>query len=180
MRTLSASIKRIGGEPPKLDRNYKKRAKPVAGTGKFITVLPTNYKPAPPYTIPPENPERRKRIIESNKKSKERRKSPKRVWTPEKVEELKRLHNKGLTYAVIAEAMHMRPSQISSEAHLLRSNGELPNRIPRDVWSDKEIETLHRMRAEGISCAKIGLAMGRSTYSIEARLRREDEKKWLS
>ena len=178
---MKASIKNMAlPEVPALNREYKKRPKPVTGTGKFIKVLETNYKPTPPFVIPPEIPERRKRIIESNKESKERRKSPKRVWTPERVEEFKRLHAEGLTYAEMADAMHMRPSQISSEAHLLRSQGEIGNRIACDLWSEEEIKTLHQMRADGKSYKKIAVALGRTAGSVEARLRREDEKKWLN
>jgi hypothetical protein len=66
---LSISIKRIGPKPPEINREYKKRPLPVTGTGKFITVLPCNYKPAPTYVIPPEDPERRKRIIEAQKRA---------------------------------------------------------------------------------------------------------------
>ena len=56
-------------EVPALNRDYKKRPLPVTGTGKFITVLPTNNRPAPTYEIPPEDPERRKRIVEAQRKA---------------------------------------------------------------------------------------------------------------
>ena len=66
---MNASIKRIGPEPPTLNREYKKRPKPVTGTGRYIKVLETVYKPSPTYEIPPEDPERRKRIIEAQRKA---------------------------------------------------------------------------------------------------------------
>ena len=66
---MSVSIKRIGPKPPTLNREYKKRPLPVTGTGKFITVLPCNYKPPKTYEFPPEDPERRKRIVEAQKRA---------------------------------------------------------------------------------------------------------------
>ena len=44
---MNASIKRIGPEPPKLERNYKKRPCQVTGEGKYIKVLPSEYRPRP-------------------------------------------------------------------------------------------------------------------------------------
>ena len=136
---MNASIKRIGIEPPKLDRDYKKRPKPVTGTGRYIKVLETVYKPSPTYEIPPEDPERRKRIVEAQKramaekKAKEQAEAEKpkrkprqnRVWTPEKIERFKALYNQGLTYPQIAHEMGMKPTQINAEAYYLRNRARL-------------------------------------------------------
>ena len=187
---MNASIKRIGIEPPKLDREYKKRPLPVTGTGKFITVLPCNYKPAPTYEIPPEDPERRKRIVEAQrkaiaeKKAKEQAQAEKpkrkprqnRVWTPEKIERFKALYSQGLTYPQIAREMGMKLTQINAEAYYLKEQGEIDPRLPCNAWSDEEVEQLHKLRAKGLSIAKCAKALHRSTGSVDARLRREAEK----
>lgn len=182
---MSISIKRIGPKPPELNREYKKRPKPVTGTGRFITVLPCNYKPAPTYEIPPETPERRQRIIESQRKAREKREQaekPKRkprqnrVWTPEKIERFKALYSQGLTYPQIAREMDMKLTQINAEAYYLKEQGEIDSRLPCNAWSDEEVERLHELRAKGLSIAKCAKALHRSTGSVDARLRREAEK----
>ena len=177
-------------EVPALNRDYKKRPLPVTGTGKFITVLPTNYRPAPTYEIPPEDPERRKRIIEAQrkamaeKKAKEQAEAEKpkrkprqnRVWTPELIERFKTLYSQGLTYPQIAAKMGMKPTQINAEAYYLKEQGEIDARLPCSAWSDEEVEQLHKLRAKGLSIAKCAKALHRSTGSVEARLRREVER----
>ena len=187
---MSISIKRIGPEPPTLNREYKKRPLSVTGTGKFITVLPTNYKPAPTYEIPPEDPERRKRIVEAQrkamaeKKAKEQAEAEKpkrkprqnRVWTPEAIARFKELYAQGLTYPQIAAEMGMKRTQINAEAYYLKEQGEIDARRPCNAWSDEEVEMLHKLRQQGLSIAKCAKKLHRSTGSVEARLRREAEK----
>ena len=185
---MSISIKRIGIEPPKLNRDYKKRPKPVTGTGRYIKVLETVYKPSPTYEIPPEDPERRKRIVEAQrkamaeKKAKEQAEKPKRkprqnrVWTPEKIERFKALYSQGLTYPQIAREMGMKPAQINAEAYYLKEQGEIDARLPCSAWSDEEVEQLHKLRAKGLSIAKCAKALHRSVGSVDSRLRREAEK----
>lgn len=186
---MKASIKNMAlPEVPALNRDYKKRPLPVAGTGRFITVLPCNYKPAPTYEIPSEDPERRKRIVEAQrkamaeKKAKEQAEKPKRkprqnrVWTPEKIERFKALYSQGLTYPQIAREMGMKPTQINAEAYYLRELGEIGERLPCNLWSEEEVERLHELRQQGLSVAKCAKALHRSTGSVDARLRREAEK----
>ena len=186
---MNALIKRIGIEPPKLDREYKKRPKPVTGTGRYIKVLETVYKPSPTYEIPPEDPERRKRIIESQKRTAEAKKQaqeqaekPKRkprqnrVWTPEAIARFKELYAQGMTYPAIAKEMGMKPTQINAEAYYLKEQGEIDSRLPCNAWSDEEVEQLHKLRQQGLSIARCAKKLHRSTGSVEARLRREAEK----
>ena len=187
---MSISIKRIGPKPPELNREYKKRPKPVTGTGRYIKVLETVYKPPKVYEFPPEDPERRKRIVEAQrkaiaeKKAKEQAEAEKpkrkprqnRVWTPELIAKFKALYSQGLTYPQIAAEMGMKPTQINAEAYYLRELGEIGERFPCNLWSDEEVERLHELRKQGISVAKCAKALHRSTGSVDARLRREAEK----
>ena len=187
---MSISIKRIGIEPPKLNREYKKRPKPVSGYGKYIKTLPTNYRPAPTYEIPPEDPERRKRIVEAQKraiaekKAKEQAQAEKpkrkprqnRVWTPEMIAKFKALYSQGLTYPQIAAEMGMKRTQINAEAYYLKEQGEIDSRLPCNAWSTEEVEQLHKLRQQGLSIARCAKKLHRSTGSVEARLRREAEK----
>ena len=183
---MSISIKRIGIEPPKLNREYKKRPKPVSGYGKYIKTLPTNYRPAPTYEFPPEDPERRKRIVEAQKRAiaekKAKAEKPKRkprqnrVWTPEAIARFKELYAQGMTYPAIAKEMGMKPTQINAEAYYLKEQGEIDSRLPCNAWSAEEVEQLHKLRQQGLSIAKCAKKLHRSTGSVEARLRREAEK----
>ena len=183
---MNVSIKRIGIEPPKLNREYKKRPKPVSGYGKYIKTLPTNYRPAPTYEFPPEDPERRKRIVEAQKRAiaekKAKAEKPKRkprqnrVWTPEAIARFKELYAQGMTYPAIAKEMGMKPTQINAEAYYLKEQGEIDSRLPCNAWSAEEVEQLHKLRQQGLSIARCAKRLHRSTGSVEARLRREAEK----
>ena len=185
---MNASIKRIGPKPPEINRDYKKRPKPVTGTGRYIKVLETVYKPPKVYEFPPEDPERRKRIIESQKRTaalkKEQAEAEKpkrkprqnRVWTPEAIARFKELYARGMTYPAIAKEMGMKPTQINAEAYYLKEQGEIDARLPCNAWSAEEVEQLHKLRQQGLSIARCAKKLHRSTGSVEARLRREAEK----
>ena len=177
-------------EVPELNREYKKRPLPVTGTGRYIKVLETAYKPPKTYEFPAEDPERRKRIIEAQKraiaekKAKEQAEAEKpkrkprqnRVWTPEAIARFKELYAQGMTYPQIAAAMGMKRTQINAEAYYLKEQGEIDARLPCNAWSDEEVEMLHKIRQQGYSVARCAKKLHRSTSSVEARLRREAEK----
>ena len=176
---MSISIKRIGIEPPEINREYKKRPKPVSGYGKYIRVLPTNYKPAPTYEIqvkprPKEKPKKAKEQEQAEKPKRKPRQN--RVWTPELIERFKALYSQGLTYPQIAAEMGMKRTQINAEAYYLKEQGEIDSRLPCNAWSDEEVEQLHKLRQQGLSIARCAKKLHRSTGSVEARLRREAEK----
>ena len=188
---MKALIKNMAlPEVPELNREYKKRPLPVTGTGRYIKVLETVYKPSPTYEIPPEDPERRKRIVEAQrkamaeKKAKEQAQAEKpkrkprqnRVWTPEAIARFKELYSQGLTYPAIAKEMGMKPTQINAEAYYLKEQGEIDARLPCNAWNEDEVEQLHKLRQQGLSIARCAKKLHRSTGSVEARLRREAEK----
>ena len=188
---MSISIKRIGPKPPTLNRDYgKKTPLPVVGDGMYIKVLPSASKPPKYYEFPPETPERRQRIIESQRKAMEAKKAKEqaeaekpqrkprqnRVWTPEKIERFKALYSQGLTYPQIAAEMGMKRAQINAEAYYLKEQGEIDSRLPCNAWSDEEVEMLHKLRQQGLSIARCAKKLHRSTGSVDSRLRREAEK----
>ena len=174
---MNASIKRIGPKPPEINREYKKRPKPVSGYGKYIRVLPTNYKPAPTYEIQVKpRPKAKPKKVEAEAEKPKRKPRQNRVWTPEKIARFKELYAQGMTYPAIAKEMGMKPTQINAEAYYLRELGEIGERLPCNLWSDEEVERLHELRKQGLSVAKCAKALHRSTGSVDARLRREAEK----
>ena len=172
---MNASIKRIGPKPPEINRDYKKRPKPVTGTGRYIKVLETVYKPPKTYEFPPEDPERRKRIVESQKrtaamkKAQEQAEKPKRkprqnrVWTPEKIEQIKKLYLEGRPFREIGEIMGISKSAVNGEVWTLQQRGELPVRERENAWTDEDVRKLIQMRADGKTFREIGETLGRST-----------------
>ena len=172
---MNASIKRIGPKPPEINREYKKRPKPVTGTGRYIKVLETVYKPPKTYEFPPEDLERRKRIIESQKRTaalkKEQAEAEKpkrkprqnRVWTPEKIEQIKKLYLEGRPFREIGEIMGISKSAVNGEVWTLQQRGELPVRGRENAWTDEDVRKLLQMRADGKTFREIGETLGRST-----------------
>ena len=172
---MNASIKRIGIEPPTLNRDYKKHPKPVTGTGRYIKVLEMVYKPPKTYEFPPEDPERRKRIVESQKRTAELKKAqeqaekPKRkprqnrVWTPEKIDQIKKLYLEGRPFREIGEIIGISKSAVNGEVWTLQQRGELPVRERENAWTDEDVRKLIQMRADGKTFREIGETLGRST-----------------
>ena len=173
---MSISIKRIGIEPPKLERNYKKRPRPVDGYGKYINVLPTNYTPPRSYDFPKSTVERAQRIREACEKTrKERKKVSPRVWTTDKVERLKTLYTAGKTQQAIADAIGMSKTAVNAEIHVLQEKGELVKPKNQRPWTDAEVTELRRLRDKGLSFDECGKRLGRNPGSCSGVLRRRKQ-----
>ena len=174
---MNASIKRIGPEPPTLNREYKKRPRPVDGYGKYITVIPSNYTPPRSYDFPKSTVERAQRIREACEKTrKERKKVAPRVWTPDKVERLKTLYTAGKTQQAIADEIGMSKTAINAEIHILQEKGELSKARDSRPWTDAEITELRRLRNKGLSFDACGKRLGRNPGSCSGVLRRLKKK----
>ena len=174
---MNASIRCIGPEPPKLERNYKKHPRPVDGYGKYITVLPTNYTPPRSYEFPRPTVERAQRIREACEKTrKERKKVSPRVWTTEKVERLKSLYAAGKTQQAIADAIGMSKTAVNAEIHILQEKGELVKTKDQRPWTDAEVTELRRLRDKGLSFDECGKRLGRHPASCSGVLRRLKKK----
>jgi hypothetical protein len=170
---LNASIRCIGPEPPKLERNYKKRPRPVDGYGKYVKILPSNYTPPRSYDFPKSTVERAQRIREACEKArKERKKVSPRVWTPENVEHLKSLYTAGKTQQAIADAIGMSKTAVNAEIHVLQEKGELLKTRDSRPWTDAEVTELRRLRAKGLSFDECGKRLGRHPASCSGVLRR--------
>ena len=174
---MSISIKRIGPEPPKLERNYKKRPRPVDGYGKYIKILETVYKPPRTYEFPEPDKGRTERIQKSLEKTRKERKnvSP-RVWTTDKVERLKTLYTEGRTQQAIADAIGMSKTAVNAEIHVLQEKGELSKTRGSRPWTDAEITELRRLRNKGLSFDECGKRLGRNPASCSGVLRRLKKK----
>lgn len=170
---MKASIKSIGPEPPKLERNYKKRPKPVDGYGRYIKILETAYKPPRTYEFPEPDKGRTERIQKSLEKTrKERKKVSPRVWTPDKVERLKTLYTAGKTQQAIADEIGMSKTAVNAEIHVLQEKGELPKTRGQRPWTNAEVTELRRLRAKGLSFDECGKRLGRHPASCSGVIRR--------
>lgn len=167
---MNASIKSIGPEPPHLTRNYKKRSKPVDGYGKYIKVLDTVYKPPRTYSFPKPDKGRTERIQESCRQYRKKNLPPS-VWTDERVAELKELFGHGKTHAEIADEMHLSVNQVRAQVHKLQDEGELECRISPRAFTDKEVETLIKLRRQGMSFVAIGKKLGRMEGTCSRKYR---------
>ena len=174
---MNASIKRIGPEPPTLNREYKKRPKPVDGYGKYIKILETVYKPPRTYEFPEPDKGRTERIQKSLEKTrKERKKVAPRVWTSDKVERLKTLYTAGKTQQAIADEIGMSKTAVNAEIHVLQEKGEMPKTRDSRPWTDAEITELRRLRNKGLSFDACGKRLGRNPGSCSGVLRRLKKK----
>ena len=170
---MSISIKRIGPKPPEINREYKKRPRPVDGYGKYIKILETVYKPPRTYEFPEPDKGRTERIQKSLEKTRKERKnvSP-RVWTTDKVERLKTLYTEGKTQQAIADEIGMSKTAVNAEIHVLQEKGEMPKTKNQRPWTDAEITELRRLRAKGLSFDECGKRLGRNPGSCSGVLRR--------
>ena len=174
---MSISIKRIGPKPPEINRNYKKRPRPVDGYGKYIKTLPSNYKPPRTYEFPEPDKGRTERIQKSLEKTrKERKKVSPRVWTTERVERLKSLYTAGKTQQAIADAIGMSKTAINAEIHILQEKGELVKTKDQRPWTDAEVTELRKLRAKGLSFDECGKRLGRNPGSCSGVIRRRRKK----
>ena len=174
---MNASIRCIGPEPPRLERNYKKRPKQVDGYGKYINVLPTNYTPPRSYDFPKSTVERAQRIREACEKTrKERKKVAPRVWTADKVERLKSLYTEGKTQQAIADAIGMSKTAVNAEIYVLQEKGELSKTKNQRPWADAEVTELRKLRAKGLSFDECGKRLGRHPASCSGVLRKLKKK----
>ena len=173
---MSISIKRIGPKPPEINREYKKRPRPVDGYGKYIKILETVYKPPRTYEFPEPDKGRTERIQKSLEKTrKERKKVSPRVWTTDKVERLKTLYTAGKTQQAIADAIGMSKTAVNAEIHVLQEKGELVKPKNQRPWTDAEVTELRRLRDKGLSFDECGKRLGRNPGSCSGVLRRRKQ-----
>ena len=164
-------------EVPELNREYKKRPRPVDGYGKFINVLPTNYTPPRSYDFPKSTVERAQCIREACEKTrKERKKVAPRVWTADKVERLKSLYTEGRTRQAIADAIGMSKTAVNAEIYVLQEKGELSKTKNQRPWADAEVTELRKLRAKGLSFDECGKRLGRHPASCSGVLRKLKKK----
>lgn len=173
---MNASIKCIGPEPPKLERNYKKRPCKVTGEGKYIKVLPSEYRPRPAPI-----PKLRKRKPRTEKEHVEKVKEAVATarslwWNEERVWKLIELHRQGLTYSRIADEMHTTKGAVSAQISRLIERGALESRTKDLEWTLEEMNRITDLRREGKTWAEIGDVFGKKATACQGAWRRWNDK----
>ncbi len=164
---MNASIKRIGPEPPDIKRDYKKRPRQVDGWGKYIKVLPSEYKPKKP-PIPQRMPKKKevpKRVC-AHYTCEE---LPRQEWTEEKVDEVLRLYREGLPFAEIGEKMGCSKHAAYMVVYKVRKEGRTVYRHSPQ-WTKAQVDKLVEMYNNNYVLAEIAEAVGKPQTTVHSKI----------
>ena len=88
-------------------------------------------------------------------------------WTPDEVEELRRMASDGISRQAMSEQLGRTPNAIKMK---LQSLGLYVPKPATKPWTSTDEDTLVRLYREGISLAEIASAFGRTENAILRRL----------
>ena len=171
---MRCSIKSINlpDAPAPTRARYKK---PVACYDhKHIRVveLPGNYpKPLPEPPKPKE-----KLVKKAKREAKPRKKTPPKIWTPDKVERLTELYSQGVPYNEIAEKLGVKYGQVCGAIDRLHEKGELIFKQKQGKWTQREVNRLLDLKASGLTWHEISEKMGRPIPSCSNKYLKEVKK----
>lgn len=133
----------------------------VDGYGKYITVLPSGYKPRPPVTLK----------LKSRKTGKAKKPAPRKLsWNDENIKILIDMYNEGALASEIAEKLGCSPKKVYSMATALRQRGELHLQRRPTIWTDEQEKKMIEMYEAGAVYTDIAQAVGRSPSVISGRV----------
>ena len=171
---MKASIKNIK-LPDAPDPTRAAYQKPVAYySSKHLKVveLPGNYpKPLPDPPKPKE-----KLVKKATREAKPRKKTPPKIWTPDKVERLTELYSQGVPYKEIAEKLGVKYGQVCGAIDRLHDKGELKIKQNQGKWTQQEIDKLLELKASGLTWHEISEKMGRPIPSCSNKYLKEVKK----
>lgn len=164
---MKASIKNIvlPDAPAPTKAAYKK---PVIGEGKYIKVLPSEYRPKPAPIPKPRKPV--KKVKE--KKEKKPAERPPRYWTEEKNQRLIELYTSGMKINDIAWEMGVSRGSVVGAVTRLANKGRLEGRRSLIIWTDEDLMRMKELRDKGKTFGEIADAMGRSQKGVAEQYRR--------
>ena len=169
MRALIKSIN-LPDAPAPTRARYKKPVECYDHKHIRVVELPGNYpKPLPEPPKPKKKPVKKK----AKREAKPRKKTPPRVWTPDKVARLTELYCKGVSYKEIAEKIGVSYGQVAGAIDRLHGNGELNTKQKMGKWTEKEIEKLIQLKASGLTWQEIGAELNRTPVSCSNKYFKE-------
>lgn len=174
---MKASIKNIvlPDAPAPTKAAYKK---PVIGEGKYIKVLPSEYRPKP-APIPKPRPKRKaypKPPKTRGMGKREVHREPK-FWTEEKVEKVIEMYENGATLQEIGNVYGKPWGAVRSLITRLADKG-LIKRRHWERYTEEDIERMRKLKDAGKTYAEIGDIMGRTpaaVFNALKRARREEK-----
>lgn len=94
---------------------------------------------------------------------------PGKHWSNEETEKFKQLARSGATYQEIQDALGRSHQSLYVKA--LRLGITVSPSIPKNAWTDGEIDTLRKMVENGADYAEIGNAIGRTSGAVSCKAR---------
>ena len=168
-------IRHLPDAPAPTRAAYKK---PVIGEGKYIKVLPSEYRPKP---APKPKPRPKRKAYQKPPKTRgmgkrEVHREPK-FWTEDKVERVIEMYEAGKTLQEIGNRFGKPGTSVRNLITRLSDKG-LIERHHVEHYTEEDIERMRDLRGAGKTYAEIGDIMGRTpaaVFNALKRARREGE-----
>ena len=121
-----------------------------------VVELPCQYhpRPAPPKKV--------KRFVEKKPAPRKERVTPEGFWTESRVKKLIEMYDAGMTYDEIGDYFGKTKSTICGKIRRITDAGMINSRRSNTVWTEKDLETMKKMRKAGASFGEISDKLGRS------------------
>ena len=94
------------------------------------------------------------------------------IWTEENINKLIELHRQGLTYSEIGRELGVTKNSVTSKVQRMINFGILESRMDHILWSEKDLEKLFKLRADGKTWAEIGQVFGKSSNTCQVTFSR--------
>ena len=160
-------IRHLPDAPEPTRAAYKK---PVIGEGKYIKVLPSEYRPKP-APIPKRTPKPKPKKKPTRGYKREVHQPP-RFWSVEREQELAELYQEGTTIDQIAIYFDKAQSVISKRIEDMIDRGVMKRRRPLNAWPQEDLDLMYEMRMQGKTFGEIADRLGRSYKACTEQFRR--------
>lgn len=171
---MKASIKNIKlpDAPEPTRAAYQKPVAYYSSKHLKVVELPGNYpKPLPDPPKPKE-----KLVKKATREAKPRKKTPPKIWTPDKVERLTELYSQGSSYKDIAAEFGVTYKQVCGAIDRLHDKGELKIKQNQGKWTQQKIDKLLELKASGLTWHEISEKMGGTIPSCSNKYLKEVKK----
>lgn len=171
---MKASIKNIKlpDAPAPTRAAYQKPVAYYSSKHLKVVELPGNYpKPLPDPPKPKE-----KLVKKAKREAKPRKKTPPKIWTPDKVERLTELYSQGSSYKDIAAEFGVTYKQVCGAIDRLHDKGELKIKQNQGKWTQREVNRMLDLKASGLTWHEISEKMGRPIPSCSNKYLKEVKK----
>lgn len=106
--------------------------------------------------------------------------SERRDWTENEIEKLIAMYIDGASYTEMAEELRHSESSLATKLTKLRKEGRIASIRSKDEWTQKQVDTLLKMKAQGHTLEEIGEVIGRSYMAVWCKYRKikAEGKEW--